>query len=108
MGVPAHHLLQLRYANNSNYKNDEMITREVFVSQSVLDEVKRIVEDSEVRRIIYVVFILVYQPISYAVIWWALVLGEPHRPCSPCPCRSSRKMTTTGLCPTALASRSWR
>lgn len=40
---------QLRYANNSNYKNDEMITREVFLSQLVLDEVKRIVEDSEVR-----------------------------------------------------------
>lgn len=39
----------MRYANNSNYKNDEMITREVFVSQSLLDEVKRIVVDSEVR-----------------------------------------------------------
>jgi protein mago nashi len=40
--------LQLRYANNSNYKSDNMITREVFVSQSVLDEVKRIVESSDV------------------------------------------------------------
>lgn len=41
---------QLRYANNSNYKNDEMITRETFCSQSILDEVKRIVEDSEVSE----------------------------------------------------------
>jgi len=48
---------QLRYANNSGYKaqstKDEMITREVFVSQLVLDEVKRIVEDSEVGNIMY-------------------------------------------------------
>jgi len=47
--------LQLRYANNSGYKaqgaKDEMITREVFVSQLVLDEVKRIVEDSEVGAV---------------------------------------------------------
>ncbi|PNH08630.1 Protein mago nashi [Tetrabaena socialis] len=40
---------RLRYANNSNYKNDEIITREVYVSQSVIAELKRIVEDSEVR-----------------------------------------------------------
>lgn len=39
---------QLRYANNSNYKNDEIITREVFVGKSVIDEFKRIVVDSEV------------------------------------------------------------
>lgn len=42
-------LAQMRYANNSNYKNDEIITRETFVSPAVLDELKRIVEDSEVR-----------------------------------------------------------
>lgn len=41
--------LQLRYANNSNYKNDTMIRKEAFVSQAVLDELKRIIEDSEVR-----------------------------------------------------------
>lgn len=41
--------LQLRYANNSNYKNDTMIRKECFVSQAVLDELKRIIEDSEVR-----------------------------------------------------------
>lgn len=39
---------QLRYANNSQYKNDTMIRKECFVSQAVLDELKRIIEDSEV------------------------------------------------------------
>lgn len=42
--------MQLRYANNSNYKNDEIITREVFVNKPVIDEFKRIVLESEVRR----------------------------------------------------------
>ncbi|GAB4814651.1 hypothetical protein N2152v2_001697 [Parachlorella kessleri] len=38
---------KLRYANNSNYKNDTMIRKECFVSQAVLDELKRIIQDSE-------------------------------------------------------------
>ena len=40
--------LQLRYANNSNYKNDTMIRKEGFVASEVLVELKRIIEDSEV------------------------------------------------------------
>lgn len=39
---------QLRYANNSNYKNDVMIRKEAFVSQAVLDELKRMITESEV------------------------------------------------------------
>lgn len=39
---------QLRYANNSNYKNDTIIRKECFVGQAVLDELKRIIEESEV------------------------------------------------------------
>ena len=39
---------KLRYANNSNYKNDVMIRKEVYVGQTVIDEIKRIVSDSEV------------------------------------------------------------
>ena len=35
---------RLRYANNSNYKGDAMIRKEVYVSEAVLAEVKRIVE----------------------------------------------------------------
>lgn len=39
---------KLRYANNSNYKNDSMIRKEVTVSQAVLDEVRRIIEEAEI------------------------------------------------------------
>uniref|UniRef100_A0A6T7WRZ9 Mago nashi n=1 Tax=Pyramimonas obovata TaxID=1411642 RepID=A0A6T7WRZ9_9CHLO len=41
---------KLRYANNSNYKNDSLIRKEAFISQAVLDELKRIIEDSEVMK----------------------------------------------------------
>eukprot|EP00041_Stephanoeca_diplocostata_P002549 m.27992 g.27992 ORF g.27992 m.27992 type:complete len:160 (+) comp13505_c0_seq1:115-594(+) len=41
---------KLRYANNSQYKNDTMIRKETFVSPEVLGEVKRIVEDSEITK----------------------------------------------------------
>ena len=39
---------RLRYANNSNYKGDNMIRKEAYVSEAVLAEARRIVEDSEV------------------------------------------------------------
>jgi protein mago nashi len=39
---------KLRYANNSNYKNDTMIRKEVFVSPSVLREARRIIQESDV------------------------------------------------------------
>ena len=42
-------LWQLRYANNSNYKNDTIIRKEAFVSEGVLSELKRMIEDSEAR-----------------------------------------------------------
>ena len=38
----------MRYANNSQYKNDRMIRKECFVNPSVLDELKKIIEDCEV------------------------------------------------------------
>lgn len=41
---------KLRYANNSNYKNDTMIRKEAFVSKSIMDELKRIIQDSEVLK----------------------------------------------------------
>jgi len=41
---------RLRYANNSNYKNDTIIRKEVYVNECVLSEVKRIVEESEIVR----------------------------------------------------------
>jgi protein mago nashi len=41
---------RLRYANNSNYKNDTMIRKEVYVGQAVLTELRRIIEESEIIR----------------------------------------------------------
>ncbi|KAF8694777.1 hypothetical protein HU200_037868 [Digitaria exilis] len=41
---------KLRYANNSNYRNDTMIRKEVFVSPTVLREARRIVEQSQVMK----------------------------------------------------------
>ncbi|ORX77723.1 putative mago-nashi [Anaeromyces robustus] len=41
---------KLRYANNSNYKNDSMIRKEVYVSKTVMNELKRIVEESEIMK----------------------------------------------------------
>lgn len=39
---------KLRYANNSNYKNDTMIRKEAYVHHSVMEELKRIILDSEI------------------------------------------------------------
>ena len=39
---------KLRYANNSNYKNDTMIRKEVFLTPAVLKECRRIITESEV------------------------------------------------------------
>ncbi|CAK9135097.1 unnamed protein product [Ilex paraguariensis] len=41
---------KLRYANNSNYKNDTMIRKEVFLTPAVLKECRRIVADSEIMK----------------------------------------------------------
>ena len=39
---------RLRYANNSNYKSDLMIRKEVFVGKLIVDEFQRIVEESKI------------------------------------------------------------
>jgi protein mago nashi len=41
---------KLRYANNSNYKKDFMIRKEVLLSPLVIEEIKRIIRDSEVTK----------------------------------------------------------
>ena len=38
----------LRYANNSNYKDDVMIRKEVYVGDAVLKELERIIHESEI------------------------------------------------------------
>jgi protein mago nashi len=40
---------KLRYANNSNYKHDVMIRKEVYVSPAVVDEFRRIIEESQIN-----------------------------------------------------------
>ena len=41
---------KLRYANNSNYKNDTIIRKEVYLTPAVLRECRRIIAESEVRN----------------------------------------------------------
>jgi protein mago nashi len=41
---------KLRYANNSNYKNDTLIRKEVYVNQAIIDELKRIVNESDIMK----------------------------------------------------------
>mmetsp|Transcript_14538 Transcript_14538/g.20540 ORF Transcript_14538/g.20540 Transcript_14538/m.20540 type:complete len:161 (+) Transcript_14538:251-733(+) len=42
---------KLRYCNNSNYKHDNMIRREVFVSPAVVKETRRIIVESEITKV---------------------------------------------------------
>ncbi|KAI6364800.1 Protein mago nashi [Pyricularia grisea] len=39
-----------RYANNSNYRNDSLIRKEMSISSLVVDEIKRIIKSSEILK----------------------------------------------------------
>ncbi|KAH8731277.1 Mago nashi protein [Phaeosphaeriaceae sp. PMI808] len=39
-----------RYANNSNYRNDSLIRKEMCVSDALVTEIKRIVKESEILK----------------------------------------------------------
>ncbi|CAF1168115.1 unnamed protein product [Didymodactylos carnosus] len=41
---------KLRYANNSNYKKDTLIRKETYVNRGVIEELKRIVNDSDIMK----------------------------------------------------------
>ncbi|KAM0792627.1 hypothetical protein ACM66B_005287 [Microbotryomycetes sp. NB124-2] len=41
---------RLRYANNSNYRNDSLIRKETYISPLVVAEIKRIVHESEIVK----------------------------------------------------------
>ncbi|CDU22930.1 probable mago nashi protein [Sporisorium scitamineum] len=41
---------RLRYANNSNYRNDSLIRKEMWISPLMVDELRRIVEESEIMQ----------------------------------------------------------
>ncbi|KAJ5902155.1 hypothetical protein N7495_002683 [Penicillium taxi] len=40
----------VRYANNSNYRNDSMIRKEMCVSAAMVQEIKNIIKDSEIMK----------------------------------------------------------
>ena len=42
---------KLRYANNSKYKNDRMIRKEAYVSPAVVDQARRIIEESGIASL---------------------------------------------------------
>ncbi|KAI5304755.1 Protein mago nashi 2, partial [Ascosphaera atra] len=39
-----------RYANNSNYRNDMLIRKEMCVSNTMFNEIKRIIKESEIMK----------------------------------------------------------
>jgi len=39
-----------RYANNSNYRNDSLIRKEMCVSEALISEIKRIIKTSEIMK----------------------------------------------------------
>lgn len=41
---------KLRYANNSSYKNDVLIRKEAYVHRSVMEELNRIIDDSDIIK----------------------------------------------------------
>ncbi|KAK6101933.1 Uncharacterized protein BM_BM5312 [Brugia malayi] len=41
---------KMRYANNSQYKNDTLIRKEAYVGKIVIEELKRIIDDSEIMQ----------------------------------------------------------
>ncbi|KAJ5883713.1 Protein mago nashi [Penicillium subrubescens] len=40
----------VRYANNSNYRNDSLIRKEMCVSSAMIEEIKRIIKQSEILK----------------------------------------------------------
>ncbi|PWN34757.1 mago nashi [Meira miltonrushii] len=41
---------RLRYANNSNYRNDSLIRKEMFVGPLVVEQLRELIEESEIIR----------------------------------------------------------
>lgn len=41
---------RLRYANNSNYRSDKLIRKEVYVNDVVLKSLKQIINDSQILK----------------------------------------------------------
>jgi protein mago nashi len=41
---------RLRYSNNSNYKSDVLIRKEVFLNEIVLEEIEKIIKESDIMK----------------------------------------------------------
>ena len=41
---------KIRYANDSQYRKDSLIRKELYVNVAVLEELKRIIRDSEILK----------------------------------------------------------
>ena len=41
---------RLRYANNSNYKSDTLIRKEVYMNEIILQQLKRMIVESEIMK----------------------------------------------------------
>merc|ERR1739836_26001 len=41
---------KLRYANNSNYKNDTLIRKEAYVNKPVMEELRRIIDEADIMK----------------------------------------------------------
>ncbi|UZJ53316.1 hypothetical protein CBS101457_002636 [Exobasidium rhododendri] len=41
---------RLRYANNSNYRNDSLIRKEMWIGQLMVQQIRQLVEESEIMK----------------------------------------------------------
>ncbi|PQE25741.1 Mago nashi domain protein [Rutstroemia sp. NJR-2017a BBW] len=64
-----------RYANNSNYRNDSLIRKEMCVSSLMIEEIKRIIKTSEIMK--YVSSIRLLR--NGAHIWVGKMTANGHR-----------------------------
>ena len=51
---------KLRYVNNSQYKNDKIIRKEMYVSDEVVNEFKRIIMDAEILKYYFIFLIILF------------------------------------------------
>ncbi|KAL3427977.1 mago nashi [Phlyctema vagabunda] len=66
-----------RYANNSNYRNDSLIRKEMCVSAALVDEIKRIIKTSEIMKYVGI-FLGIPERIAHNVAGKMIVNG-PRR-----------------------------
>ena len=68
---------KLRYANNSNYKNDSMIRKEVYMSPSLMKELRRVIDESEVMK--YVATLCIWRGLLLLLLFLLKGLSKARR-----------------------------